>query len=111
MRDSRPVAIHPSSILFQLSQVPHWVVYNDCVLTSEEFMRDVSVINPLWLSELAPHYYMVDDPNKRGKQPKGKQGRLKQGPRRGTKRKGAPASASYGALDDGSMAQRLRSIF
>eukprot|EP00750_Incisomonas_marina_P002316 INCI12211.1.p1 GENE.INCI12211.1~~INCI12211.1.p1 ORF type:complete len:833 (+),score=130.72 INCI12211.1:278-2776(+) len=60
-KDGRHVALHPSSSLYKLSQVPPWVVYHDCVLTSQEFIREASVINPLWLTELAPHFYQLQD--------------------------------------------------
>ena len=60
-KDGRQVAFHPSSMMYKLSQVPSWVVYHDCILTSQEYIREVSVINPLWLMELAPHFYQLQD--------------------------------------------------
>ena len=32
-------------------------MYHELVLTSKEYMRAVSVVEPKWLTELAPHYY------------------------------------------------------
>ncbi|XP_065827461.1 probable ATP-dependent RNA helicase DHX35 [Oscarella lobularis] len=33
------------------------VVFHEVVQTSKDFMRDITVIEPEWLYELAPHYY------------------------------------------------------
>jgi len=43
--------IHPNSCLFQAS--PQYVVFHDVVLTTKPFMREVTVIDQLWLTELA----------------------------------------------------------
>lgn len=37
--------------------LPKWVVYHELVLTTKEYMRNVSEIRPEWLVEVAPHYY------------------------------------------------------
>ncbi|TPX58828.1 hypothetical protein SpCBS45565_g07893 [Spizellomyces sp. 'palustris'] len=47
--------IHPNSVLFRRS--PEWVVYHEVVETTKSFMRDLTVIEPDWLTELAPHFY------------------------------------------------------
>lgn len=44
--EQTPVFIHPSSALFQ--RQPDWVVYHELVLTSKEYMREVSDIR-LWV--------------------------------------------------------------
>jgi pre-mRNA-splicing factor ATP-dependent RNA helicase DHX16 len=41
--------------------LPRWVVYQELVLTSKEFMRTVSEIKPGWLVEIAPHLYSKTD--------------------------------------------------
>ena len=51
--------IHPSCYLFK--ENPKWVLYNELVLTSREFMRYVVEIEPHWLLEIAPHYIKADD--------------------------------------------------
>lgn len=28
------------------------------MLTTKEYMRDVTAIDPLWLAEIAPHFYV-----------------------------------------------------
>ncbi len=40
---------------------PKWVLYHELVETSKEFMRNLIVIKPEWLTEIAPHYYKAKD--------------------------------------------------
>ena len=62
IKNPHNVAIHPTSTLFkQDEQLPRWVLYHELVYTSKEFMRQVIVIKPEWLVELAPHYYKGSD--------------------------------------------------
>lgn len=49
--------LHPSSVLACERRMPKWIVYNQVISTSKLYMRDVTVIEPEWLIELAPHYY------------------------------------------------------
>ena len=53
------VYIHPSSALFNRN--PEWVVYHELVMTSREYMREVTTIDPKWLVEVAPTYFKVAD--------------------------------------------------
>lgn len=66
--DQQPVYIHPSSSLF--NRQPEWLVYHQLVLTSKEYMRETTEINPKWLIELAPQFYRSADPNKLSKRKK-----------------------------------------
>ncbi|KAH9885967.1 P-loop containing nucleoside triphosphate hydrolase protein [Xylariomycetidae sp. FL2044] len=51
------VMLHPSTVL----QTDYdWVVYNEFVLTSKQYIRTVTGIKPEWLLELAPVYYDID---------------------------------------------------
>ena len=63
--ENTPVYIHPSSSLFQ--RQPDWVVYFELILTTKEYMREVCVIDPKWLVELAPRFFKASDPNKMSK--------------------------------------------
>merc|ERR1719378_576272 len=56
IRDDHALHIHPQSVLVT-ENPPKWVVFNQVMLTAKEYMRDITVIDPAWLSELAPHYY------------------------------------------------------
>ena len=53
--------LHPSSTLARVGVAAPWVVFGSAVLSAEPFslMRDVTVIDPRWLGELAPHYYQI----------------------------------------------------
>ncbi len=57
VRDSRRVVLDPMSVLSKFGEAPEWVVYHDVTLTTQEFMREVTAVNPKWLTEVAEHYY------------------------------------------------------
>eukprot|EP01018_Ginkgo_biloba_P021063 Gb_14269 [translate_table: standard] len=63
--ENQPVYIHPSSALFQ--RQPDWVLYHELVMTTKEYMREVTVVDPKWLVELAPRFFKVADPTKLSK--------------------------------------------
>ncbi|XP_035230682.1 probable ATP-dependent RNA helicase DHX35 [Stegodyphus dumicola] len=56
VRGEHTLYIHPESVT-SLTTQPKWVVFNEVLHTTKEYMRDVTVIEPSWLYELAPHYY------------------------------------------------------
>lgn len=58
------VFIHPSSVL--LEERPKLLMYYELVLTSKEYMRSCMVIEPEWLTEVAPHVYKKEDVEKLG---------------------------------------------
>ncbi|XP_033639427.1 ATP-dependent RNA helicase DHX8-like [Asterias rubens] len=66
--DSQIVYIHPSSALF--NRQPDWVVYHELVLTTKEYMREVTTIDPKWLVEFASSFFRVSDPTKLSKHKK-----------------------------------------
>ncbi|KAF1744604.1 hypothetical protein MXB_2123 [Myxobolus squamalis] len=66
--DGTNVYIHPSSSLF--SRQPDWVIYHELVLTTREYMREVTQIDPKWLVQFAPTYFKFTDPTKLSKQKK-----------------------------------------
>ena len=53
--DKRKVYIHPGSACF--AKRPEWVVFQDLVETSKEYMHEVMPIDPRWLIEFAPKVY------------------------------------------------------
>lgn len=68
VKNSHSVMIHPGSMVFK-SQ-PEWIIYHELVMTTKEFMRNIIVIEPEWLLELAPHLYKaadLEDKNDKGK--------------------------------------------
>jgi ATP-dependent RNA helicase DHX8/PRP22 len=40
------------------------VIYHELVLTTKEYMRNVLVVDPKWLIELAPKFFKQGDPTK-----------------------------------------------
>ncbi|XP_020969245.1 pre-mRNA-splicing factor ATP-dependent RNA helicase DEAH1-like isoform X2 [Arachis ipaensis] len=71
VKHPQTVNIHPSSGLAQV--LPRWVVYHELVLTTKEYMRQVTELKPEWLVEIAPHYYQLKDVEDAGskKMPRG----------------------------------------
>ncbi|ETN82335.1 RNA helicase HRH1 [Necator americanus] len=60
--DGQNVFIHPSSALFQ--NQPEWVVYHELIMTTKEYMREVTAIDPRWLVEFAPSFFKMSDSTK-----------------------------------------------
>ena len=50
--------IHPSTVL---DSKPDWVLYNEFVLTSRNYIRTVTSIRPEWLFEVAPAYFDLSE--------------------------------------------------
>lgn len=46
------------------------VIYHELVLTTKEYMREVTAIDPKWLVEFAPNFFRFSDPTKLSKQKK-----------------------------------------
>ena len=63
--ENQPVYIHPSSALFQ--RQPDWLIYHELVMTTKEYMRECTLIDPKWLIELAPRFFRSSDPTKLSK--------------------------------------------
>lgn len=59
------VGIHPSSALY--GKEYEYVIYHSLVLTSREYMSQVTAIDSNWLTEVAPHFYKVIDANSRSR--------------------------------------------
>ncbi|OXB43869.1 hypothetical protein B1J92_F07139g [Nakaseomyces glabratus] len=58
VKDNQDVLIHPSTVLGHDAE---WVIYNEFVLTSKNYIRTVTSVRPEWLIELAPAYYDLDN--------------------------------------------------
>lgn len=55
--------LHPSSALCGMGQTPEYVVYHELVLTSKEYMRAVTAVDPRWLADLGPMFYSIKHEN------------------------------------------------
>ena len=65
---ARPNAVaycHPSSSLY--NRQPEWLVYHEITLTTREYMREITAIDPKWLVEFAPAFFKVGDPTRMSK--------------------------------------------
>ncbi|XP_008551544.1 probable ATP-dependent RNA helicase DHX35 isoform X1 [Microplitis demolitor] len=56
VRGDKDLYIHPNSCLYTIQQ-PQWVLFCEILQTTKTYMRELTVINPEWLLELAPHFY------------------------------------------------------
>ncbi|XP_053972871.1 probable ATP-dependent RNA helicase DHX35 isoform X2 [Hylaeus anthracinus] len=56
VRGNRALHIHPNSCLYTLQQ-PQWLLFCEVLQTNKTYMKDITVIQPEWLLELAPHFY------------------------------------------------------
>ncbi|TDH70455.1 hypothetical protein CCR75_000382 [Bremia lactucae] len=61
LRDQRPVQLHPTSVYYHMGTLPDWIIFHQSVLTTDEFVRDVSKVDPRWLVELAPDFYRTKE--------------------------------------------------
>lgn len=58
VKDNQDVLIHPSTVLGHDAE---WVIYNEFVLTSKNYIRTVTSVRPEWLIEIAPAYYDLNN--------------------------------------------------
>jgi len=56
IRGDIPLKVHPKSVLYTVKMPPH-VVFTEIVHSKDIYMRDITKIDPVWLEELAPHFY------------------------------------------------------
>nr|CAD7570303.1 unnamed protein product [Timema californicum] len=56
VRGQQDLHIHPTSVLYTLEQ-PQWVLFCEILHTNRSYMRELTVVKPAWLEELAPHFY------------------------------------------------------
>ena len=56
-----PCNLHPSFALFGLGYVPDYVVYHELILTSKEYMRTVTAVEPEWLANLGPMFFSIKE--------------------------------------------------
>ncbi|XP_064419625.1 pre-mRNA-splicing factor ATP-dependent RNA helicase DHX15 isoform X3 [Latimeria chalumnae] len=54
VKDNQVVQLHPSTVL---DHKPEWVLYNEFVLTTKNYIRTCTDIKPEWLAKIAPQYY------------------------------------------------------
>ncbi|KAI9292945.1 P-loop containing nucleoside triphosphate hydrolase protein [Neoconidiobolus thromboides FSU 785] len=63
LRTGMPCQLHPTSSMFGRGFSPEYIVYNDLVMTSKEYMQCVSQVDPEWLAELGSIFYSIKNQN------------------------------------------------
>lgn len=63
IRSGLPTHLHPTSALYGLGYTPSHIVYHELILTSKEYMTQVTAIDPYWLAELGSVFYSVKEKN------------------------------------------------
>ncbi|OQR94125.1 pre-mRNA-splicing factor ATP-dependent RNA helicase, partial [Thraustotheca clavata] len=61
IKDGRIVHVHPTSVLNSFLKSPEWIIFHQSVLTTEEYIREISSIDPRWLIAAAPDFYQCKD--------------------------------------------------
>ncbi|KAF7128729.1 hypothetical protein CNMCM5793_003580 [Aspergillus hiratsukae] len=56
VKDNQNVLLHPSTVL---SYEAEWVLYNEFVLTTKNYIRTMTAVKPEWLLDIAPTYYDI----------------------------------------------------
>ncbi|KXG47459.1 protein of unknown function DUF1605 [Penicillium griseofulvum] len=56
IKDNQNVLLHPSTVLAHEAE---WVLYNEFVLTTKNYIRTVTAVKPEWLLDIAPTYYDI----------------------------------------------------
>ncbi|KAH9982037.1 P-loop containing nucleoside triphosphate hydrolase protein [Lactifluus volemus] len=63
IRSGLPTHLHPTSALSGLGYTPSYVIYHELILTSKEYMTQVTSVDPYWLAELGSVFYSVREKN------------------------------------------------
>lgn len=63
--EGTPVYLHPSSALWQ--RPPEWCIYFSLILTTKEYMHNITAVEPKWLTQVAPSLFKVADQSRLSK--------------------------------------------
>ncbi|KAI6022598.1 pre-mRNA splicing factor [Pisolithus marmoratus] len=63
IRTGLPTHLHPTSALYGLGYTPTYVIYHELILTSKEYMTQVTAVDAYWLAELGSVFYSVREKN------------------------------------------------
>jgi len=58
IKDNQRVTLHPSSVI---DHKPKWVIFEEFALTTQNYIRTVTVTRGEWLAEMAPHYFDLEN--------------------------------------------------
>ncbi|GKD33984.1 pre-mRNA-splicing factor ATP-dependent RNA helicase DEAH7 isoform X2 [Tanacetum coccineum] len=60
-RNGIPCHPHPSSALYGLGYTPDYVVYDEPILTTKEYMLCATSVEPQWLAEMGPMFFVSSE--------------------------------------------------
>ncbi|KAJ2161734.1 hypothetical protein GGF46_001238 [Coemansia sp. RSA 552] len=60
VRSGVAVDVHPSSVYFSEKVRPDYVVFASAMDTTKTYIRGITAIEPEWLTELAPQYFLLE---------------------------------------------------
>ena len=61
--------LHPNSVLF--GAPPDWLVFHETVFTKHELILSATKVDQIWLTELAPHFYVREQQQQPAPRPAG----------------------------------------
>ncbi|KAG8963054.1 DEAH-box RNA helicase prp16 [Tulasnella sp. 419] len=61
IRTGLPTHLHPTSALYGLGYTPTYVIYHELIMTSKEYMTQVTAVDAYWLAELGSVFYSVKE--------------------------------------------------
>ena len=59
LRTGIPCVLHPTSAIYGLGYTPDYVVYHEVIMTSKEYMQQVTAVEPEWLAELGSMFFSI----------------------------------------------------
>lgn len=60
-RTGMPCKMHPTSSLYAMGYSPDYIVYNELVMTSKEYMQCVTAVDPYWLAHYGPMFFSIKE--------------------------------------------------
>jgi pre-mRNA-splicing factor ATP-dependent RNA helicase DHX15/PRP43 len=57
VKDNQNVLLHPSTVMGVDAE---WVLYNEFVLTTKNYIRTLTAVRPEWLLDISPNYYNLE---------------------------------------------------
>jgi len=68
LRTGMKLQLHPTSALFNMADLPQYVVYHELMLTTKEYISTVTAVEPSWLVEYGGVFYAIRDKSKNNKE-------------------------------------------
>lgn len=59
LRTGMPCHLHPTSALFNAGSLPKYIIYDELVMTTKEYMHCATAVQAEWLADLGPMFYSL----------------------------------------------------